>query len=258
MAPPTSKPTRSRGAPPTDPTGELSTSPEGSLSEAFRRDFEKARQALDRLRHRLHEWRRTTPPKVPGERVSSAELVTRLQYGLKREHDLVLSPLLLRLDAFGMRLINNETVPPEALEEGLGLVDRYLTELHDAQLQLLHLADVDPAQGPAALLSLQQLISDYDHARVRWATVRVMLRGYEEKIRGYSALLGLTLTQESRAERAWHEFEAQYIRTHVPTTFSPGVAEKWQTELDRVRDAGRADRVRIDDFLARTALYATV
>jgi len=236
----------------------LSTSPEGSLSEAFRRDFEKARRALDRLRHRLHEWRRPTPPKIPGEMVSSAELVGRLQYGLKREHDLVLSPLLVRLDAFGMRLINNETVPVGVLEEGLGLVDRYLTELHDAQLQLLHLADVDPTQGPAALLSLQQLISDYDHARVRWATVRVMLRGYEDKIRGYAALLGLTLTQESRAERAWHEFEDQYIRTHIPAMFPRAVAEKWQTELDRIRDSGRADRVRIDDFLARSALYAAV
>jgi hypothetical protein len=258
MARPRTKSSDAPPAPPTDIESELSTSPEGSLSEAFRRDLEKARRLLDTLLRRLHRWHRAAPPRAPTDSVPSAELVARFQMGLKKEHDLVLAPLLVRLEDFGTRLTNNEAVPAETIEEGLALVDRYLNELHDVHLRLLEMADVDPAKGAAALLPLQLLSSDYDHARVRWATVRVMLRGYEEKIRGYGALLGLTLTQESRAERAWHDFEEQYVRAHVPPTFPRKVADAWLAELDKVRDAGRADKVRVENYLVRTDQFGTV
>ncbi len=127
-------------------------------------------------------------------------------------------------------------------------MDRYLQELHDVHLHLLEMANVESGKQEAARLVLGQLLSDYEHARVRWATVRVMLRGYEAGVLGYRALLGLTLAQECRAERAWHDFEEGYVRSSIPSAFSAKVAEKWQAELDRLREAGRADRVRVEDF----------
>jgi hypothetical protein len=238
-----------------DRSGNLRESPEGGLSEAFQRDLDAARRALDRLVERLRRWLRGPLTERPGGTVASTELVGRLQQGVLKEHDLVLAPLLDRLDAIGTRLIRGETIPLPPIEEGLALVDRYLTELHDVILRLLELADIDPAQGPAALLPLQQLGSDYEHGRVRWATVRVMLRGYEEGIRGYGVLLGLTLTQESRAERAWNDFQSRYVQDHVPPQFTPNVAEAWQTGLDQLRTSGRADRTRVETYLAQTTAY---
>ncbi len=187
----------------------------------------------------------------------SSDLVARLQAGLKKEHDLVLWPLLDRLDAFASRLSGGEDVPPEAIEEGLALVDRYLHELHDVHLGLLKLVEEDPTKGEAARLALNQLSADHEYAQVRWATVRVMFRGYEGKAPGYRALFSLTLAQECRAERAWHDFEESYARTSVPPTFSARDAATWQQVLDRARDAGRADRVRIEEWVARTAQFGT-
>jgi hypothetical protein len=228
-------------------------SSEGALSEAFRRDLEAARQALDRLFERLRRWRRGPLAPRTEATASSAELVGRLQQGVLKEHDLVLAPLLDRLEAIGTRLTRGESVPPAPIEAGLALVDRYLTELHDVILRLLELADIDPAQGPTALLPLQQLGSDYEHGRVRWATVRVMLRGYEEGIRGYGVLLGLTLTQESRAERAWNDFQSRYVQSHIPSQFTLQVTSAWQTGLDQLKASGRADRARVEAYLATTA-----
>ena len=99
----------------------------------------------------------------------SSDLVARLQAGLKKEHDLVLWPLLDRLDAFASRLSGGEDVPPEAIEEGLALVDRYLHELHDVHLGLLKLVEEDPTKGEAARLALNQLSADHEYAEVRWA-----------------------------------------------------------------------------------------
>ena len=62
----------------------------------------------------------------------------------------------------------------------------------------------------------------------------------------------------SRAERAWHDFEEQYVRAHVPPTFPRKVADTWLAELDKVRDAGRADKVRVENYLVRTDQFGTV
>jgi hypothetical protein len=131
-------------------------------------------------------------------------------------------------------------------------VERYLRELHDTRLHLLQLAGVNPDHGESGRLALEQLGSDFEHARVRWATVRVTLRGYEEKLPGARAMLGLTLGQECRSERAWHQFEEQYAKGCVPSTFSPAVAETWRVDLDRTREAGRADRTRIETWVEAT------
>jgi hypothetical protein len=228
---------------------------EGSLGEAFRRDLQNARHTLARFMPRSRRARRITRSRAVTGTVPSSDLVARLSAGLKKEHDLVLWPLLDRLDAFASRLTRGENLPPEPIEEGLALIDRYLHELHDVTLGLLEIADVDPRGGAAAALTLAQLGSDYEQSRVRWATVRVMLRGHAQNVPGYRALLGITLTQECRAERAWHDFEEKYVRTSVPSAFPPKVAETWQAELDRGRIAGRADRVRVEEFLAKTAPF---
>ncbi|MCI4372032.1 MAG: hypothetical protein L3K02_00075 [Thermoplasmata archaeon] len=231
---------------------------EGGVSEGFRRDLEAARSALAGLLQRLRPFRRAPTVHAPVGTVPSSDLVARLQLGLRKEHDLVLTPMLTRLDAFATRLNSGGDVPVPAIEEGLVLVDRYLHELHDVHLRLLQVAGADPEKGELAHLAFMQLGSDFEHARVRWATVRVMVRGYEEKLTASRAMLGLTLAQESRAERAWHDFEVEYARASIPAQFSPKVAEIWQGELDHARDAGRADRTRVEEWLGRTAQYATI
>ncbi|MGA8543514.1 MAG: hypothetical protein WB947_08280 [Thermoplasmata archaeon] len=224
---------------------------ESNLGESFHRDVQKARRALFGLSRKGRSSRRASPAAVPS--ISSADLVARMQAGLKKEHDFVLWPLLDRLESFSNRLARGQDVPITDLEQGLALVDRYLHELHDSHLRLLEMADVNPAKGEAARLALAQLASDYEHARVRWATVRLMMLGYKEKVAGYRSLFSLTLAQECRAERAWHDFEEKYVRTSVARRFTPEVAQTWQTELDRSRDEGRADRARIGEFIGATA-----
>lgn len=228
---------------------------EGSLSEALHRELENARRTFAKLVPRPRSRTRSVSSRAQVGTIASRDLVDRLRAGLKKEHDLVLWPLLDRLDAFAARLLRGEEVPSEPLEEGLDLVHRYLSELHDVHLNLLEIAGPDPRGGPAATLTLAQLASDYEQARVRWATVRVMLRGYTHKAPGYHALLGITLAQECRAERAWHDFEERYVQTSVPPAFPPRVAATWKEELDRGRIAGRADRVRVEEFIGRTTKF---
>jgi hypothetical protein len=235
----------------------LAAAGEPGVSEGFYRDLENARKALATLLQRMRHIRREPVAAATGRTVPSGDLVARLQLSLKKEHDLVLVPLLDRLDLFATRLNRGGDVPVPIFEEGLGLVDRYLHELHDVHLRMLENAGADPAKGEAGRLAFQQLASDYEHARVRWATVRVMLRGYEQKTLGARAMFGLTLAQECRAERAWHDFEEEYVRSSVPTAIPPKVAETWNLELDHVRDAGRADRTRIEDWVARTNEYGS-
>jgi hypothetical protein len=225
---------------------------EPGVGEAFRRDLAQARLALGHLFERLHRVRRAATVDARAGGVSSGELVARLQLGLRREHDLVLEPLLGRLDGLAALLNRGLDVPAAPIEGGLELIDRYLHELHDAHLHLLEIAGADPERGEPARLAFQQLASDLEHARVRWATVRVMLRGYEEKLPGARAMLGLTLAQECRAERAWHQFEELYVKGLVPPLFPPRVADAWRTELDRSREAGRADRTRVDAWVEQT------
>jgi hypothetical protein len=228
---------------------------EGKLSEAYHRDLERARQALAGLGRRLHRTARLASRSGEAHTIPSSELVARLQMSVKKEHDFVLWPLLDRLDAFATRLMREEDVPFEIIEEGLALMNRYLGELHDVHLHLLQIAEIDPKKGEASRLAFGQLVSDFEQARVRWATVLVMLRGYEAGVAGYRALLGLTLAQECRSERAWHDFEEDYVRSSVPSEFSSKVAEKWQAELNQVRESGRADRTRVADFEKRTTAY---
>ncbi|MGB6501598.1 MAG: hypothetical protein WBG19_09435 [Thermoplasmata archaeon] len=224
----------------------------GDLGSAFHRDLEAARHALANLAHRLRRVRRTTTRSDAERGVTSAELVARLALGLAKEHDYVLIPLLSRLDDFAKTLTSDRDVATGAIEEGLALVDRYLHELHDTHLRLLELAGADPSIGPPAVMTLTQLASDYERARVRWATVRVMLRGYEGGAGGYRALLGLTLAYECRAEKAWHDLEEEYVRTSLPPKFPAAVADHWREELDKARASGRADRVRVEEFVRRT------
>ncbi|MGA8275091.1 MAG: hypothetical protein WB789_00115 [Thermoplasmata archaeon] len=242
-------------AEPTEPAETRAAVAESPVSEGFHRDLAAARKALAGLFQRLRHIRRQPTAHVAAATVPSADLVARLQLGLKKEHDLVLVPLLDRLDAFATILNSGGDIPTPVFEEGLALIDRYLHELHDVHLRLLENAGADPEKGEPARLAFQQLASDYEHARVRWATVRVMLRTYEEKIPGSRAMFALTLAQECRAEKAWHDFEEEYVRGSVPKSFSPKVAETWRVELDHSRDAGRADRTRVEAWLVRTAQY---
>ncbi len=228
---------------------------EPGVSEGFHRDLEAARKALGGLLQRLRIIHRQPTQHAIVGTVPSADLVARFQLQVKKEHDLVLAPLLDRLDAFAIVLIHGGDLPAPVLEEGLVLVDRYLHELHDVHLRLLEMAGADASKGEPARLAFQLLASDFEHARVRWATVRVMVRGYEEKTPYSRAMLGLTLAQECRAERAWHDFEEGYVRASLPSTLTPKVAETWLKELDQAREAGRADRTRIDDWVRRTVQY---
>ncbi|MFY9717035.1 MAG: hypothetical protein WAK40_03765 [Thermoplasmata archaeon] len=241
----------SHSTPPPEPVGAATRVHDGTLSEAFHRDLAVALKALAGLGRRLRH-RSSVPTPTSGDGVPSTELVARMEKGLSKEHELVLGPLLGRLEAFAEQLNRDRDVPGPTIEEGLALVDRYLLELHDVHLRLLERAGADPARGPSAALTLTQLASDHERARVRWATVRVMLRGYEGRISGYRALLGLTLAHECRAEEAWHDLEEEYVRTSVPPSFAPALAERWGKDLDTFRDAGRADRTRVDAYLART------
>jgi len=250
--PKTPKPTT---AEPTEPTDTASALVEPGVSEGFHKEVEAARGVLAGLLQRLRRIRHEPAArKAPGS-VSSTDLVARLHLGLQKEHEFLLTPLLGRLDAFATRLNRGADVPVPAIEEGLALVERYLHELHDSHLRLLEIAGADVEKGEPARLSFQLLASDYEHARVRWATVRVMMRGYEEKVLGARSMLGLTLAQECRAEQAWHDFEEEYVRASVPGLFPPRVAETWRVELDKSRDEGRADRVKIEDWVERTSQY---
>ncbi|HTP54299.1 MAG TPA: hypothetical protein VML94_04970 [Thermoplasmata archaeon] len=244
--------TYSPSAPPSEPVGGAAPVHGPSLSAAFHRDLAAAQQALAAVGRRLRRSRRLGPGEAVIGGVPSSDLVARMEKGLAKEHALVLGPLLARLEAFAALLNKDRDVPAKAIEEGLALIDRYLVEMHDVHLRLLERARADPARGPSAALTLLQLTSDHERARVRWATVRVMLRGYEGRVSGYRALLGLTLADECQAELAWHDLEEEYVRTSLPPAFPPAVADLWGRDLDRFRDAGRADRIRVDEYLART------
>jgi hypothetical protein len=228
-----------------------------ALREAIRRDLEAARRALGRFRgafsvtppaSQVHDVTRTVP---------SDALVARFLHGLKREQEVVLGPLLDRLEAFGLRLTAEHDIPPQPIEEGIALVDQYLTHLHDSDLRLLAAAGSDASTTEAARLTLSKLAADYEHSRVRWATVRVMLRGYELKLGYYRAMIGLTLAQECRAERAWHDFAEAYARTSIPHAFSPEVADIWRHELERSQTEGRAQRARIAQYIQDSAHFLT-
>ncbi|HLM90526.1 MAG TPA: hypothetical protein VK424_00495 [Thermoplasmata archaeon] len=227
-----------------------------SVSESFRQNLEAARKALERgfgrfrPAHLKEKKAEAAVPKSP-----AGDLVARLQEGLRKEREFILIPLLDRLDAFAGRLLAGKPLPAQPLEEGLALVERYRLQLHDAHLHLLEQTYAELPNDASSRLAYQQLTSDYDHARVRWVTVRVMVSGYESKYAGYRGLLGLTLSQQCRAEKAWHEFEEEYVRTNLPSAFTSELAGIWTTELDKARDEGRADHSKVDDFLARTAQY---
>ncbi|MGA8664293.1 MAG: hypothetical protein WB809_04395 [Thermoplasmata archaeon] len=239
------------------PATALAPHADTGVSEGFRQNLESARKALERGFGRFRTVRHKEKAAVVVPTQPSGDLVARLQEGLRKEREFILVPLLDRLDAFAGRLLANQPLPAEPLEEGLALVERYRQELHDAHLRLLERTYADAVQEPGARLAFQQLASDFDHARVRWATVRVMVAGYESKYAGYRGLLGLTLSQQCRAEKAWHEFEEEYVRTNLAVTFSTELAAFWVTDLDKARDEGRADHSKVDDFLARTARYLT-
>ena len=229
---------------------------ESGTNDTFGRSFEAARKALERGFGRLRPAARQKAKSagVVGT-VPSGELVARFQEGLRKEREFVLVPLMDRLDAIAGRLLLSHPMPAQPLEEGLVLVERYRQELHDPHLLMLERTYGDLTNDPGSQLAFQQLSSDYDHARVRWATVRVMVSGYESKYAGYRQLLGLTLSQQCRSEKAWHEFEEEYARTNIPSLFTPALAEFWKKELDKARDEGRADHSKVDDYLTRTAQY---
>ena len=229
---------------------------ESSVSDRFRHELDTARKALERGFGRVRHPRAKAGAAAPVGTVPSDDLVSRLREGLRKEREFVLTPLLDRLDGFARRLLDGKPVPAAWVEEGLELVERYRVELHDAHLRLFEITEVEVAIDPSARLTYDALIADFEHARVRWATVRVMVAGYESKYSGYRGLLGLTLSQQCRAEKAWHEFEEQYVRTSLPTMFTPALAQTWQADLDKARTEGRSDHAKVDDFLARTAGYA--
>jgi hypothetical protein len=223
-----------------------------SLPEGFVRELAAARRALDLW---LHPSRPAVThrraPIGPGAVVSTA-LARRLEEGLGREHDRVLGPLLDRLEAFSAMLLDEKDIPVADIREGVDLVEQYLDQLHDSHIHLLQKTGVDPEGAKEARLALAQLVTDYEHARVRWKVVRVMLHGYERHIAGYGHLLGLALVQQSLSERAWHDFEREYVRTGLPPYFTPALAKEWEVELDCVREVGRNHRARVEAYTART------
>jgi len=227
------------------------------ILEALHRDLEAARRALAHLRDAFSFESRGSGALKEPRTIPSGPLVARFVHGLQREREVVIGPLLDRLEALALRLTDDQDVPVEPIEEGLSLVERYLRQLHDSDLRLLQLAGADRTTTEAARLTLGKLGSDYEHAEVRWATVRVMLRGYELKLGYYRAMVGLTLAQECRSERAWHDFEEGYAQTSVPRAFTPQIAERWYRQLEQSQTEGRAERVRIAEFVTKTDRYLT-
>jgi hypothetical protein len=208
-----------------------SPSNRAALRAALHRDLESARHALGRIRGAFSFAPVTLESHAAARTVPSAPMVALLLHGMARERDVVLGPLLDRLEAFGARLASEQDVPAGPIEEGIALVDEYLAHLHDTDLRLLQAAGSDAATTESARLTLDKLASDFDNSRVRWVTVRVMLRGYELKLGYYRAMIGLTLTQECRAERAWHDFMEAYVRTSVPPTgagSAPASHDTWR------------------------------
>src|SRR5208282_758037 len=163
---------------------------DASVSESFRQNLDAARKALERGFGRFrpaHHKEKTAAAAVPT--TPAGDLVARLQEGLRKEREFILIPLLDRLDAFAGRLLAGKPLPAQPLEEGLALVERYRLQLHDAHLHLLEQTYSELPNDAPSRLAYQQLTSDYDHARVRWVTVRVMVSGYESKYAGYRGLL---------------------------------------------------------------------
>lgn len=204
-----------------------------------------------RVRHRRAKAREEKGAAPEKGAVAMDELVRDLQTDLRRERAEILEPLLRELSELGERLRAGQHVPPEVVEKGLALLDRYVLQLHDVHIRQYAEAGLDHRNEELCFLPMAQMEGEPERAERRVATVRALLSGYRAHLHGYEHLLGLELRNESIAELSWEGYSEDYAKTCVPAHISESAALRWKAAMARAEVEFDALRRDVQDYLAQ-------
>ncbi len=204
-----------------------------------------------RVRHRRARAREEKGAASEKRAVAMDELVRDLQTELRRERAEILEPLLRQLSELGERLRAGQHVPPEVVEKGLALLDRYVRQLHDVHIRQFAEAGLDHRNEEVCFLPMAQIEGEPERAERRVATVRAFLSGYRGHMHGYENLLGLELRNECIAELSWEGYSEDYAKTCVPSHLSESAALQWKAAMARAEAEFDALHHDVQDYLAQ-------
>ena len=185
----------------------------------------------------------------------TAEAVRYLRMELVAERKNVLEPLLRRMSDLAEALSRGEQVPSAVIEEGLDLWQTYVSRLHDVHVGQFAAVRSSMPHTEACTLPLLQLEQDPARAELRINEMRTILMGYLGRPKLYGALLGPALLGNARSELAWENFEEDFATSCLPDHLTSTALRHWSTALSETRAAAEATRLKVEDYLKRTAEY---
>ncbi len=220
------------------------------------KEFAFAKRKTEPVLHR-QRWRKPVQraPEAKGT-VPVADLVARLQAGLRTERKEILEPLLHRLQALGRNFTEGRAIPLQAVEDGLNLWETYLERLHDLHINQIRLAGQSDEHPDRCALPLIEIEGDPNRGKYRLKVIRAVWNSHNYQVSQYRGLLGLVLIGEAQAELAWEGFEEDYAQTCLPTHFTPEAAREWTDTLDRGQQDALALREKVQAYLDRTGQFA--
>lgn len=176
-------------------------------------------------------------------------LVGELQSELRRERAEILEPLLHRFSELGESLRAGQSVPPEVMDAGLALLDRYVRQLYDVHIRQFAEAGLDRQHEELCFLPMAQIEGEPERAERRIATVRALLSSYRAGLHGSDHLLGLELRNESIAELSWEGYSEDYAKTCIPSHLSPEAVEDWKKAMEAAEREFVSLRAAVQAFL---------
>lgn len=185
--------------------------------------------------------------------VPVGDMVDELQKELRSERAEVLEPLLHRFADLGQSLRAGGEVPPELIEAGLAILDRYVAQLHVVHIRQFAEALGEQQHPEMCFLPLAQMEGEPERAERRIATIRAWLTGYRGHLRGYANLLGLDLRNEAVAELSWEGYAEDYAKTCIPSHLTLEAAADWRRAFESARQEFLGLRKDVAEFLKRTA-----
>jgi len=182
--------------------------------------------------------------------MSSEEGVRAVSVELQSEHQNILYPLLERMSGVSATLMDGTDVDPAYIDTLLGLLARYLTDVHVRRVRSL----LNPAMARtdlAATVRYREIMGDLERERSYLDDLRRILRYYVGTPFAGRIILASMLRTGVVSGRTWAKYEEEFATRFLTGSLGAEADRQLRGALTEVHEAAAALERDVGAFAAR-------
>jgi len=180
-----------------------------------------------------------------------AAVVDDVQKEIRLEHQRIVYPLLDRMIQVAGEVPDEVDYPLEYLQEGLGLLNRYLTTLRDRWITDVFVLLGREAGGDSSVLQIHQFQKEQPVERDQIVALEDLVKGVRERRFQARWRLGITLRNDALAEKAWTEEEERFAGRCLAQKVEPSTGRTLHDTLEKLRPRAAELAEEVQSYVAR-------